>query len=68
MHDEESATELRLFAESQRAKPFAVLLLSNMNLENKVSMYAYFPDLPTEKYSTRKADYKETSFRLQEVL
>ena len=68
MHDEESATELRLFAESQRAKPFAVLLLSNMNLENKVSMYAYFPDLPTERFNTRKADYKETSFRLQEVL
>ena len=67
-HDEDSATELRLFSESQRAKPFAVLLLSNMNLENKVSMYAYFPDLPTERFQTRKADYKETSFKLQEVL
>ena len=56
------------FAEEFLGKPFPVLVLQNMNLEAKTSMYAYMSNMPSMSFDNRMGTLRSASFAFSEVL
>ena len=56
------------FAEEFLGKPFPVLLLEDMNMDAKSSIYAYMPQMPTMSFDTRLGNVRSVSFQFKEVL
>ena len=56
------------FAKQQMGSPFAVNVLSNMNLNTTTSFYAYFTTPPSVSFSNRMDNQRDVSFALKEVL
>ena len=62
------ADRLIEFAKQQMGSPFAVNVLSNMNLNTTTSFYAYFATTPSVVFSNRLDNQRDVSFTLKEVL
>lgn len=56
------------FAKQQMGSPFAVNVLSDMNLNVTTSFYAYFAQPPSITYNSKIDAIREVSFNLKEVL
>jgi len=56
------------FAKQQMGSPFAVNVLSDMNLNVSTSFYAYFATPPSITYNNRMDNIRDVSFQLKEVL
>ena len=56
------------FAEEFLGKPFPVLVLQNMSLEAKTSMYAYMSAMPVMSFSNKLGTLRSASFSFSEVL
>ena len=56
------------FAKQQMGSPFAVNVLSDMNLNVTTSFYAYFAQPPSITYNNKIDALREVSFNLKEVL
>jgi hypothetical protein len=55
------------FSESQRAKPFPVEVLSNMEKETPTVFYGFFASTPTESFSFRTGEMRDIDFQIQQV-
>ena len=61
------------FAQTQLAKPFAVLIISGnqtsmQKLRLRAAIYGYFTDLPSVTFSNKLNNLKDLSFNIKEVL
>ena len=56
------------FYQQQMGKPFACQVLSDMGLNVKTALYAYFGGEPTETYNNRLDNLRDVTFDLREVL
>ena len=56
------------FAEEFLGKPFPVLVLQDMNLEAKTSMYAYMDSMPSMNFDNKLGTLRSASFSFNEVL
>ena len=56
------------FARETLGKPFACLVLEEMDLNEKTALYAYMPNMPEISYTTKTNSHKSASFTIKEVL
>jgi hypothetical protein len=56
------------FSKQQMGSPFAVNVLSDMNLNTTTALYAYFATPPSVTFSSKIDSIRDVSFQLKEVL
>jgi hypothetical protein len=65
--DRDQVNRLRRFANTQRAKPFPMEVLTGMDLESPTSIFCVFDSPPTENYSYRTGEVRDVSFSIKQI-
>lgn len=65
--DRDQVARLKRFSESQRAKPFAMDILTSIDLEAPTSLFCVFESLPEENYSYRTGEVRDVSFTVKQI-
>ena len=67
MLDRDRVRRFLTFAEEQRAKPFPVEVISDMEEETPTVFYGYFTNSPSENISQRNGAIRDIDFSIQQV-
>ena len=66
--DKETSFRFFNFAEKQRARPFPIELITDMDEEHNSVVFAYFTDMPSESMSQRLGTTRDVSFSVKQIV
>ena len=65
--ERDQVARLMRFAESQRARPFPMDVLTGMELETPKSLFCIFEQLPEERLSYRTGEVRDVTFSVKQI-